>query len=803
MRMCFIAKFACVGLLLILCLPVVPIAEAAPADWVPDWQPAPQGDWWITQPASEVTSYFYDSIPYWKIAPTLHEIELTSDRVKVEVTGQSADGRDLFLVTVAKPDAFNNLGHYRTLRHFMVTDPAKAQGMLDQFKDFKVPFYIQGSIHGDEYPGVDACLELIRTLAYSNDPEVLQILDNVIFLVNPVANPDGRVNGVRENGNGFDLNRDYITLSQPETRASVRVLRDWMPMVVLDLHGFSYPMLIEPCTPPHNPNYEYDLYIKWALGQAEAMEASVYENTLFPADIPIRDYKQGWDDWPPIFAPMYAMYHGAYGHTLETPDLGFPGVQAHYWAVWGALDFVVANRMGMIYDQMEILKRGVLGLPQQPIPQEILDGTKYKQYQMYEKFPEAYVIPATPALQASPIDAAYLVDFLLFHGIEVEKAKASFTIAGVSYPSGTYVVRMQQALRGLANVILSDGWDISYYPGLAMYDISAWSNPILWGVSRVTLWEPLTVQTLGISHADLVTGAVVSGGSAGFAYLPTSSEAVRATNDLLQRGIPLLRTTAEFVDMGRTYGVGTFVIPATVPGTATYASEVASRYGITVYGLSKAPRATQDLKMSDIAVDAGTDLLFVLQDLGFAFDVVPWWQLDNYAFDLSAYDVYVFQNWWSPWDYLTDFGKATLERFVEEGGNFVGIGWGGIDLAVQAGIADVSFKAGGWYDNGIVRIDYAAGDLISAQYPAQSYAFVAYPVWFTKFGKDMKVSATLSEDDFFVAGYWPHRNPAAGHPVILWKTTGDSNVVLMGIDPTFRAHPMLTYRLVANALYLN
>ena len=44
-------------------------------------------------------------------------------------------------------------------------------------------------------------------------------------------------------------------------------------MVTLDLHGFVGPMLIEPCTPPHNPNYEYDLYIKWALAQAEAMEA--------------------------------------------------------------------------------------------------------------------------------------------------------------------------------------------------------------------------------------------------------------------------------------------------------------------------------------------------------------------------------------------------------------------------------------------------------------------------------------------------------------------------------------------------
>jgi hypothetical protein len=803
--MTLVSKLACFGLLLVLCIPLVPNASGAPADWVPDWQPTPQGEWWIPQPESEVTSPYYNSIPYWQIAPTLHEIELSSDRVDVEVMGQSAEGRNLFLVTVAKPDVLNNLGHYRTLRHFMVEDPERAQEMLDQFKDFKVPFYVHAGIHGNEYTGVDASLELIKTLAYSNDPEVLQILDNVIFLVNPVANPDGRVHGTYWNGNGHHLNMDYVTLSQPEVRADVRVIRDWMPLVALDLHQYYSSMLIEPCTPPHNPNTEYDLYIKWALAQAEAMVTSVYENTGFPSTIPFRDWQSGFDDYGPVYMPGYSMYHGAYGHTLEAPDNGLPGVQAHYWAVRGALDFVVTNRMGMIYDQMEIMKRGVLGLPQQPIPQEILNETKYKQYQSYVEFPEAYVIPAGKPLQANPIDAAYLVDFLIFHGIEVEKAKASFKIAGSSYPAGTYVVRMQQGLRGLANVLLSDGWDVSYsYSGHWVFPVEpAWNNPLVWGVNRAVVWDAINVQTVSISHADVVQGAVVSGGNAGYAFLPTSNEAIRATNDLLQRGIPLLWTTATFKDLGTIYGVGTFVIPGTVPGASAYASEIASRYKITVHALSKLPTTTQNLRMPRIAVDADFDLRFVLKDLGFTYDQVEWTEL-NSGLDLSAYNVYVVSAWsdWYSMD-LTSLGKATLQGYVNRGGNYVGIGSGGIDLAIQAGLADVSYKAGYWYDKGIVRVMYASGDLVAAQYPADSFAFVGGPVWFTRYGNDMKVTASLPVDDFFVAGYWPHRDIAGGHPLILWKTSGNSNVVLMGIDPAFDMFPMLTFRLVANSLYLN
>ena len=131
---------------------------------------------------------------------------------------------------------------------------------------------IHGSVHGDEYPGVDAAIRLIETLAYGNSEEVKTILENVILLVNVVQNPDGRVMGTRRNANNFDVNRDFIAQTQPETHATVKILTEWNPMVTLDLHGFVTPMLIEPCTPPHNPNYEYDLYIQWAYQQALAMD---------------------------------------------------------------------------------------------------------------------------------------------------------------------------------------------------------------------------------------------------------------------------------------------------------------------------------------------------------------------------------------------------------------------------------------------------------------------------------------------------------------------------------------------------
>ena len=66
-----------------------------------------------------------------------------------------------------------------------------------------------------------ATIERLATTPYGTDPEIDAILGHAILVFNPIQNPDGRVAGTRANGNGFDLNRDFLTQSQSETQASV------------------------------------------------------------------------------------------------------------------------------------------------------------------------------------------------------------------------------------------------------------------------------------------------------------------------------------------------------------------------------------------------------------------------------------------------------------------------------------------------------------------------------------------------------------------------------------------------------
>ena len=759
-------------------------------------QEAKGGPWWVVTPEPEVPSQFYDSILYSEIAPRLRQIQLSSPRVQVEVIGQSAGGRDMFLVTVSDPKTLGRLGHYQALRKLMITDPEAALEMIDRLEDFKVPIFINGSIHGNEYPGTDAVLRLIETLAYSDSPEVQAILSKVILLVNVVQNPDGRVQGTRANANGIDINRDFITQSQPETRATVEVIRSWNPMVILDLHGFVSPMLIEPCTPPHNPNYEYDLYITWAYQLALAMEAELYAQTGYPAQIPFLDSALNWDDWPPTYTPMYGMFHGGYGHTLETPYRDERGVDAHFAAVWGALNFSAQNQELMLRDQIEIFRRGFLALPQMLIPDSILDLTKYDQFNelTIKDFPAAYIIPKDLPLQLSAQQPQRLVQFLLDNDVQVEQAVQAFSLDDIEFPGGTYIVWMNQPKRGLANTILEAGIDLSGIEGLSFYSPpSVWSNPLLWGTARWVMQEPLELQTVPITAPDPVRGSVEAGGAVAYAYTLTNLAAYQATNELVERGISVNRSSAPIHDGDQVIGPGAIILSA----DASLAFELANRFALTIYSLQEMPSSMQALRSLKVAVTGDSGLRLALSRLGFQFDNIS--VMDLNAGALESYDVFINQS--ISWSSLNPWGRASVLSFMQAGGQYIGLLRSGVQFALSAELSDASIGTGS--GNTIVKLAYEQTDPLAAGFNPLDYAFVYYPLWFTNLGAGESSVAVYAGEEFVVSGYWPGwpTSGAANQPAIVRGSYGNGSYVLLGIDATFRVHPENTFRLLGNAIY--
>ncbi|MFC7586395.1 M14 family zinc carboxypeptidase [Nonomuraea antimicrobica] len=419
-------------------------------------------------------------VPYHGIAPKLNDLQRRSDRVSAEIIGSSAQGRDLYLVTVTAPESAAQAREQARLRERIEDDPAAAARDRGLARQYKAPVFVNANIHGNEWEGTDAALRTIEQLATSTDPAVADLLKRTRLYFNVTANPDGRVGNRRQNGAGFDLNRDFVTASQPEVRAMRQVLIDTQPVAMLDLHGYVNGTLIEPTTPPHGGNYEYDLFITNTYANGLGMEAAVNalgytpdKDGVEPVQIPFRDSEEGWDDWPPIFTPQYAPFHGAVAaHTVEIPldvngsayeeetveelrrrsavntDVAAAAIRATY-------GFVLAGHDRLIADQIEVFRRATAGEPAKAVPLGIVPG--FGPEDVYTTtFPRAYVIPAGSA-QRSGTAAARLVDHLIANDVRVERARSAFRSGGTTYPAGSYVVDMRQPKRGLANVLLEPG----------------------------------------------------------------------------------------------------------------------------------------------------------------------------------------------------------------------------------------------------------------------------------------------------------------------------------------------------------
>ncbi len=162
--------------------------------------------------------------------------------------GKTNEGRDLPYVIASRP---------------RVSTPAEARALN------RPVVYVQGNIHAGEVEGKEALLALLRDLTSSPKPNVL---DSVVLIAVPIYNADGNekfasqeVNrgsqngpelvGVRANAQGLDLNRDYMKVEAPETRASLAMFNAWNPDVFVDLHttNGSYHGYALTYAPPLNP----------------------------------------------------------------------------------------------------------------------------------------------------------------------------------------------------------------------------------------------------------------------------------------------------------------------------------------------------------------------------------------------------------------------------------------------------------------------------------------------------------------------------------------------------------------------
>jgi hypothetical protein len=853
----------------------VPLAGAtnAQADIAPPWcgtPPPPPGDAAEnlpdgTDPTDPPGSFPH--IPYYAIGCTLQSIQSQSGgRMALEVIGQSARGRDMYQVTINALETAEQQEGDSRLRQILrraLSDPERAQSLLER-GDAKVPIFIQSGIHGNEYEGVDAAMRAIERLAttpYGTDPEVDAVLDHAVVTFNVIQNPDGRIAGARANGNGFDLNRDYITQSQPETRASVGVFREWLPTEALDLHGYVTPTLVESTTVPHNPGIEYDIWLRWSQLRSDANQAALATerfgitrpiNNIPPVWIPPGEtLPQGWDDWGPFYTGQYGQLRGLDTSTVEMCNqtdarCGINGVApstpgragallSTELVVWSTFDFVVENRKEMLFDQLETYKRGVddAARPGLTIPPAVI-GTAADHDYMTD-YPRAHVIPVGGG-QRSDVEAKRLVDFLLDNDIEVTRLRRDYG----SFERGSYVVWMDQALRGLANTMLSVGDDISHRVSQLYAPPGAWSNGFLWGADVVTIPrdQAFSPSTSPIRRTARLRGGVRPGGGVAYALANDSAAAIKTINNLIGSGVAAQLATEQFEShSGEALPAGSVVLPLHEKAQLRAAGRSAGLWFEPVRRLDLPAREPIE-RVPRIACLCSALESWALEQLGFSAD-----QFTNSSINsapenpLTAYDAIYNTNQSYPADTPENATvRARYSAFFAAGGGYVGARLSGANFLVQGEAGQLSGLAmesqGSRSElgrateradelvelfgrvtpafqlnvSGIVQWDNEQGtnSPIVGSYPSQDTALVQDPVWFTDVPQDVTIDGRLPASDYLASGHWPNPDPSAGGSAIIVhgpNTANSARITLFGIDPLFRAHPERSFPAVAAGFY--
>ena len=510
-----------------------------------------------------------------QIVDYYESIASVSDRVDLDDHARSHEGRRLIHAIVTHPDNHKNLENIRI-------ENVKISDMPNQMKNKnldKMPLvaYLGFSIHGDEASGAEAAVLLLHHLAAGQGDEIDQILRNTIIIIDPMFNPDGRdrfanwANGNRgivpttdtqdrehnqpwprgrTNHYLFDLNRDWMPVTQPESQGRVKLFHHWRPQFLLDVHEmgrnstFFFQPGIKSRTNPNTPKEGVELTYKIAPFFAKRLD-----------DIQSMYYsEQSYDDFYYGKGSTYGDIHGSVGilfeqgssRALETESnqgkltYAFT-VRNQYMATLGAIDGLVALRKEFLRYQRDFYATS----------SAVATKNKIKGYLINLKENRTRVQMLVKTLQSHRVDAYTL--------------KKPITVKGKRFNKGEAVIipTNQPQTRFIAGVMEK----VTAFEDSLFYDVSAWTLPLAFGVDYYEVKQKPDAFLGAKLKAMNLDGGELVGGKATSAYLMPWNRYFnpKSLYSILDRGILPRITTAPFsvevAGKSMQFKRGTIVIP--------------------------------------------------------------------------------------------------------------------------------------------------------------------------------------------------------------------------------------------------
>ena len=450
-----------------------------------------------------------------------------SNRMIVKEYAISHEGRPLYALFISSPSNLAKLDEIKKNVNLLAdgenTNANKARALIN---DLPAIAWMAYSIHGNETSGADAALASIYHFIASNDKETIDMLDNMLIIIDPLMNPDGRARFAksleqyrgtapnyddqslihtgdwpygRTNHYFFDLNRDWIYVTQPETRGRVKLINEWKPQILVDAHemGPQDTFMTGPPREPINKNIDRDL-IKWGNVFAQDQGNAFDERNW-------RFYTGEWhEDLYPGYS-FYVQFRGTLGILYEQSRMAEDGVKRPEGTIQSYKESVHHQYVSTMVN-LRTLKEN-----SKAMYRDFWEGRKYNVSKDSKYANQTFVILPTENVGRLKT----LIEKLQFQGIELYKNDKPILVKNVlkqsgdiddnfSIPVGSLIIPNRQAEAPIIAAMLEFDAEIdesvlvkekqaNLRDGSSiMYDTTAFNLTMMYGLPSITVPENIT-----------------------------------------------------------------------------------------------------------------------------------------------------------------------------------------------------------------------------------------------------------------------------------------------------------------------
>lgn len=739
------------------------------------------------------------------------KVDASSDRVISASMGNTqSTGRPLVYAVVSSEENMDQLDKIVDAIDSL-RDPRKLQQRVaDRIaEDTPTIVWDSANIHGGEKSGLDASLQVLYELASRTDCEVTEVNENVVTVIQPSQNPDGRDDNRRQNDYGFDLNRDWFARTQTETDAKLSVVDQYPPQVFMDVHEMGGRQYF---FPPNADPIHHEIAsesVTWINEIGEANKAAFNYNGACGPGVTIECY---------FNYDIYDLYFMGYGDTVPATAYGAAGmtyekgssspielrVDQQLRTQWATIGWASDNRERILRDYYNIYKDALAQGEQGSLePNEVLQPGNEVEFEVPDIEIRSYFLLSDRNLG----DVRKMVERLRSFDVEVyrtnkqHKLDSAYVMGGdtasnLTVPKGSYWIPMAQPQKHWIQAIMGED---GYAPFAYFYDVSAWSNPLLMGINTVFTGDDVKPASVLVRNPE--GGAPkAKGQNRVYRYTLDSSQAAALTFRLLGEGYELYR------DLERNE------VSFNETGPHFALDVLATELGIDVEWV-KAPLRGELLETPSIGLFEGTGISFAGSHGEARYVFEQRWRtpagpvtatdINTNPAALQSFDVLVVPDGTSSTGGLTAAGLANLRQWVSDGGTYIGLRRQGTRMARSALMTSTTEKAppAGYIVPGAqFRVNTNDGSQVGLGRPAEDFQFNNSDPILNPSTTGVNVQMYPIGSRFWHNGFTVNEAALEGTATVVDEPVGSGHAVLFSYNALFRAYEESGEHMFANAV---